>query len=79
MPAFFVFAPGDAAIESERRLYFLFLLFLFTVSLPEPVGAGITCAAGFRAKCSKIAQILQIFPILLTVQRDTAGQRFIPG
>jgi hypothetical protein len=56
MPAFFIFAPGAIAIEWEWRLHFLFFL-----------GTRINRAANFRAKCSKIAQILQIFPILLTV------------
>lgn len=60
MPAFF-FADRAIAIEWEWRLYFLFLHFLFLFY------CFFTRAGGFRAKCSKIAQILQIFPILLTV------------
>jgi hypothetical protein len=40
---------------------------LFPVSAPEPAPAGITCGAGFAGNRSKIVQIRQTFPILLTV------------
>jgi hypothetical protein len=60
MPAFFVFKSGAVTIEWERRPYFPFL----HPSQRPPASRAGRIFAGNR---SKIVQIRQTFPILLTV------------
>jgi hypothetical protein len=56
VPVFFVFVTG--AITADASIS----CFLAPTGVPASPAGGL-----FAGKCSEIAQILQIFPILLTV------------